>query len=118
MADRRFYGRFKTGIRALMYYGELHREKNCEVANISENGICFEVFDKDLITETIRTGDKIDFQFVDDYVFFSLIKSVVVSGNCIVKHVDVRRDKIVIGCFLKSGEFEKYVQDRKLAAIA
>ena len=65
MADRGFYGRFKTGICALMYCGELHREKNCEVANISETGICFEVSAKDLSSDMIHDGDKIDFQFVD-----------------------------------------------------
>ena len=118
MRDRRYYGRLKTEICANIYVGDRHREKNSTVTNISETGICFEVSPEELYPETIHVGDKIDFQFVDHYMLLTMRRSVVVSGRCIIKHIEMIKEGIRIGCFLNNGDFQEYVENRKLANTA
>ncbi len=118
MRDRRYHGRLKTDIRALIFIGDEHREAGCTVKDISETGICFEVLGKDVPLDHIHIGDKVDFQFVDIYMCMQGRRTSVVSGSCFIKHADVVRSKILIGCILNNARFEKYVMDKKLAVTA
>lgn len=120
MRDRRFYGRLKTDINALVYIGEGHREKNCRVVDICEAGICFELPAKDMAKDidTIHEGDRMDFQFADFYMLMNMKKSAVMTGRCVVKHIEPLPGKVMIGCYIRNNEFQRYAENRKFAETA
>ncbi len=85
------------------------------VQNISEKGLCLEIEVFEGYQKFFTRGTPIMIQFVDSFPFGSDIESDVEIIKCSIRHVKEEEGKIIIGCFVSSEEYGKYVQHRALS---
>lgn len=110
--DRRSYHRLSVETPANVYFGDGYLEHTGTILNISEHGFLF-LTDKRLETHP-PVGSPLVIEFVDSYYMGSSYFEWLMQKNCIVRHVENIGDASVIGCYLSSRSFSKYVRDLEL----
>jgi hypothetical protein len=115
--DNRSYKRFEINIPALIYAGNGYTEVICDVKDVSEHGIAFEITLDKANKEKFKIGDSIEFQFVDSFMFGRKIETDLISKSCLVRHVTESEGNLIIGCFLEDSEFAHYVMHREVSEL-
>lgn len=94
----------------LFYLGENNEEHNCILKNISENGVCLEFKNNNLI-QRIKVGDKFTIQFVDEEVFNPENGIYTTTGEII------RIKDNEIGCILLDNKkaIIEYIRDKEIS---
>ena len=105
-------------IRALIYIGSDHKEISCSVTDICETGICFAIPTANADSDKFQDNQEIEFQFVDEFECVSIHRNDVVIGRCIIRHIEKNRCNTLIGCYISSSGYKKYVEARRLAKLA
>ncbi|MCR4655787.1 MAG: PilZ domain-containing protein [Lachnospiraceae bacterium] len=113
--DRRSYSRLGSGINACVFCNGLNGEIKCRIENISEKGICLETEAFEGYQQFFAQGNIITIQFVDSFPFGNDIESDIETINCSVRHVKEKDGIILIGCYVSSDEYRKYVRHRELS---
>ena len=113
--DRRAYCRQGVDIRACLFCEGLNREIKSRLCNICERGMCVEAKPFDGYETFIHKGKRMKVLFMDSFSFGDDIESDVLNVDCTVRHVKEEDERIVIGCYVYSRDFEKYVQHREIS---
>ncbi len=89
------------------------------VEDVSENGMKIRVEDKKYfpLAATIKIGDKISFQAVDEYKLYNKTRIDVFTGEALVVRVNKIDEAVSFGCRVikPTEEFGEYVKNKKMA---
>ncbi len=108
--ERRDYSRLKVGLKGLAFKdGE---ELDFTIADICEIGICMEVLaDK---AGGIKIHDLLRIEFIDELRIGRKSEEYVLICRAKVKHIEKKDgNKLIIGCYIYSYEFNEYVTRKK-----
>ena len=115
--DTRSYKRFEIHIPALVYAGNGYKEIECDIKDISEHGIAFEITLDKANKEKFNVGDSIEFQLVDSFMFGREMETVLICKTCVVRHITETEGGLIIGCYLEDSEFAHYVKHKEVSEL-
>lgn len=118
--EKRLYKRIQVGLASnfIVKYNPIGlREFGGYIDNLSENGLKISITNPFYasIFRSIKTGNIISFQSVDEYEICGVRRIDVLAGEAEVVRVDTEGPNTVIGCriFEPTEEYEEYVKNKK-----
>ncbi len=115
--DRRSYSRMSLEIKACVFFKQISGEVPCRIRNISEKGLSLEVEPFEGDAEHLIKGNALDLQFVDNFTFGRDVESDVINIRCVIRHVEREDGIFVLGCYVSSADYERYVRHREVSGI-
>ncbi len=115
--DNRSYKRFKIHLPALVYAGSGYTEIECDIKDISEHGIAFEITLDKTNKEKFNVGDSIEFQLVDSFMFGREMETALICKKCVVRHITESEGSLIVGCSIEDPEFAHYVKHREVSEL-
>lgn len=112
--EKREFPRTEIDVPALITDGKNHKEINCMVKNISENGICLEVPIDEYKNDLIKVGEGVHVQYIDTYQYGRNIETEVLSTECTVRHIKEIGKKIIMGAYITEDDFRSYAIRREI----
>ena len=114
--DKRSYKRIEIRKPAVVY-SEDGYEAECNIKDISECGLAFEMPLNETNKKEFIVGDSIIIQFVDSFMFGREIEKALIHKKCLVCHITESEQSLTIGCYLEDHEFAHYVMHREVSEI-
>ena len=118
--DRRFYQRIKINRECVLIYRDYNKnisfEINAIVKDICEEGIGFQIIDKDDKIKFININDEIHFSFIDTYNYYNTTeKNEIVTGKAKIVRIENNPD-MIFGCVLiPNDNLNNYIKERKIS---
>ena len=114
MQDRRTHPRIPSRLKAVAFYREGNKEYNCEIANISETGLCLEFLGAKCVS--FNKGDLLIVQFCDRFIYGDRLENPRFILRAIVRHIEKRGKDVFAGCYVSNKTFLDYVKKKGLLA--
>ncbi len=110
--DRRFESRWSMNIGAVLYLDIAGvNDISSKVKNISENGICFEIEDKDI--EYFHIDDHFQFCIFDTTMKKLGIENELITGKAIIRYMNkIDENHIDLGCVAQSTDLNNYIRHK------
>ena len=114
MLDKRAYSRIDLSVPAILHDSRQNREISCQVKNISETGVCFQIPLNERYIENIKNNEYIHFQFIDTYMYGKSEETDVLSTDCLIRYVKVDENSMTIGGYVTEKGFQEYASKREI----
>ena len=111
--DRRYSSRLIINMGAVLYFDAPYvNDISCNVKDISEEGICFEL--KPRYEKQFNIGDSFKFCIFDTTMKKIGIDNELIVGTATIKYINPMDKKIVVGCRAQSKGLEDYIKHKTI----